>query len=201
MKKLAILPAFLVLLAGASSCEKNQVEPTQPTISAADATLDALTQGKTVTSTNTGTYPYTYQVVENGITVTKNATGTFTSALRITSFEVRNGVITAIGTLSATPTSGPASAYGPVAVAIPLSLAQISSSCSGAQVNYGTQTVSLNGTTQSVNPVLSVSPSQSDKNLLGNLVCSLGKILGNPSPSDTGGVVSHLNKIISIIGS
>ena len=197
MKKLAILPAFLVLLAGASSCEKNRVEPAQASVAATEGTLDALTQGKTVTTSNTGTYPY--QVVENGVSVDK--TGTFTSSLRITSFEVRNGVITAIGTLSATPTSGPASAYGPVAVAIPLSLSQISSSCSGAQVRYGTQTVSLNGTTQSVSPVLNVSPSQSDKNLLGNLVCSLGKILGNPSSSDTGGVVAHLNKIISIIGS
>ena len=197
MEKSAILPVFLVLLAGASSCEKNRVEPVQANVSATDVTLDALTQGKTVTSTNTGTYPYT-EVVD-GKTIFKS--GTFTSSLRITSFEVRNGVITAIGTLSATPTSGPALAYGPVAVAIPLPLSQLSSSCSGAQVKYGTQTVSLNGTTQSVNPVLNVSPSQSDKNLLGNLVCSLGKILGNPSPSDTGGVVSHLNKIISIIGS
>lgn len=201
MKKLAMLPAFLVLLAGASSCEKNKVTPEPTTVAAADGTLNSLTQGKTVTSTNTGTYPYTYQVVENGMTVIKSATGTFTSALNITGFEVRNGVITAIGTLSARPTSGPASAFGPVAVQIPLQLSQISSSCSGAQVNYGAQTVSLNGTSQTVSPVLNVSPAQSSKNLLGNLICSLGVILGNPSAKDTGGVVAHLNKIISIIGS
>ena len=196
MKKLALLPAFLVLLAGASSCSKTNVTPEPSAVTATNATLDALTQGKTVTSTNTGTYPY--QVVENGVVVDK--TGTFSTALNITSFAVQNGVVTAIGTLSVTSTSGPASSYGPNAVQVPLQLSQITSSCAGARVDYGSQAVSLNNTTQTVNPVLNVSPSQSSKNLLGNLVCSLGVILGNPSAKDTGGVVSHLNKIISIIG-
>ncbi|GAA4392670.1 hypothetical protein [Hymenobacter koreensis] len=203
MKKLTFFPALLALLIATSSCDKNQDAPAPASAAAASAdgkggndNPGGLTQGKTVISTNTGTYPYT-EMVNNEVV---NRTGTFTSSLRITGFEVRNGVITAIGTLSATPTSGPASAYGPVAVAIPLTLAQISSSCSGGTVNYGTLTVSLNGTTQNVNPVLNVSPAQSSQNLLGNQLCSLGRILGNPSPNDTGGVVAHLNKIISIIG-
>lgn len=200
MKNLALLPAFLVLLAGASSCEKNQVTPASPAAATAADVKGAnptggLTQGLAVTSTNTGTYPYT-ETVNNQVV---SRVGTFSTALRITSFEVRNGVITALGTLTVANTSGPATGYSN-AVAIPLSLTQISSSCSGASVNYGAQAVSLNGTTQTVTPVLNVSPTQSNKNLLGNLLCSLGVILGNPSAADTGGVVAHLNKIISIIG-
>lgn len=205
MKKIALLPALLLLLAGASSCEKTQADPVSTASSVSsdmrnvNGNMGGLTQGKAVTSTNSGTYPYTYTVVEDGKTVTKNATGTFNTALTITSFEVRNGVITALGSLAVTNTTGPASSYT-TPVAIPLSLSQISSSCSGGRVDYGTQSVTLNGTTQTVNPVLTVSPNQSSKNLLGNLLCSLGVILNNPSAKDTGGVVAHLNKIISIIG-
>ena len=204
MKKLALLPALLLLLAGASSCEKNQADPAPSAnamsndIKNVNGNLGGLTQGKAVTSANTGTYPYTYTDPVTKVTSTR--TGTFTTALRITSFEVRNGVITALGSLTVANTSGPATGYTS-AVAIPLALAQITSSCAGARVDYGTQTVSLAGTTQTVNPVLNVSPTQSSKNLLGNLICSLGVILGNPSAKDTGGVVAHLNKIISIIGS
>ena len=203
MKKLALLPALLLLLAGASSCEKTQADPT-PTagavandIKAVHGTLGGLTQGKTVTSTNTGTYPYT---VTNPITnKPETRTGTFSTALRISSFEVRNGVITALGSLAVSNVTGPAVGYT-TPVAIPLALTQISSSCSQAQVTYPAQTVTLNGTSQSVNPVFTVTPNQSSKNLLGNLLCSLGVILNNPSAKDTGGVVAHLNKIISIVG-
>jgi len=197
MKKLAILPALLAFSIGFSSCEKNQVDPAPSAVAYSAIAANSLTQGKTVTSTTSGTYPY--QFVRRGVTV--DTTGTFTSTLRISSFEVQNGVITGIGTLSATPTSGPATAYGPVAVQIPLALSQLSSSCSATQVNYGPQTVMLNNTAVTVNPVLNVSPTMSNKNLLGNLMCSLGRLLGNPSAADKGGVVSHLNKIISEIGS
>lgn len=208
MKRLALLPAFLLVLASATSCDKTEVEPASASTSTASAapapgantpmmTGDALTQGKTVTPTVTGTYPYQETINK----ITYNRTGTFTSSLRITSFVVQDGVIKALGTLSATPTSGPAAAYGAVAVVIPLSLAQIKSSCAGAQVSFGTQRVVLNGVSIAVYPVLRVSPNQSSKNLLGNLLCSLGKILANPSAKDTGGVVAHLNKIISVIGS
>ena len=113
----------------------------------------------------------------NGIPV--DTTGTFTSALRTSSFDVRNGVITAIGTLSATSILGPASTFGPVAVQIPLSLSQISSSCSATQVRYGAQMVMFNSTAVAVSPVLNVSPTISNKKLLGNRMCPLGRILGN----------------------
>jgi hypothetical protein len=201
MKKLAILPAFLVLLAGATSCDKTNVAPEPSTVAAADGALNSLTKGKAVTSNTNGSYIYNYDVMEDGRTVTKQATGTFTSALKITSFEVQNGVITAMGTLSATNVSGPSANFGPVAVQVPLQLSQISSSCSLTTVNYGSMPVTINGKAETVSFTLQVTPTMSNKNLLGNLMCSLSRILGNPSSADTGGVVSHLNKIISEIGS
>ncbi|MCC2547166.1 hypothetical protein LJY25_11970 [Hymenobacter sp. BT175] len=198
MKRLAILPAFLLLLAGTSSCDKNQVEPASSEITATDGSLNSLTQGKTVTSGVTGTYPFTY--TDNTGIVRTEYRPLLNGSLNITAYEVVNGTIMAVGTLNGSTADFGA---GTLPVRIPLSLSQISSSCSGLQINYGPMQFNLNGAVISTttNPLLSVSPAQSNKNLLGNLLCSLGKILGNPSPSDTGGVVAHLNKIISVIGS
>jgi|GEM_PF-5105396 len=196
MKRLAILPALLLLLAGASSCDKTEVAPATPTTEATDATVagSPQVQGRAITSTVTGTYPYTY-VNNQGQTVTERRP-LMNGLLRITNFVVTDGGIVAVGTVS-----GSTADYGGanLAVQIPLSLSQISSSCSALNINYGPMTFNLKGAvvTTTTNPTLVVTPAQSSRNLLGNLLCSLGVLLRNPSSADTGGVVSHLNRIIA----
>ena len=195
MKRPALLPAFLILLATTlSSCDKTEVAPEPAAAATEAAAVSALAQGKALVTTVTGTYRFTY-TNSQGQTVTENRQ-LLNGQLRITNFMVSNGTIYAIGMVRGSTSDFGA---GNLPVQIPLALSQLSSSCSAMQLNYGPMSFNLNGAaiTTSANPMTRVTPNQSSKNLLGNLLCSLGVLLRNPSAADRGGVVAHLNKIIS----
>ncbi|GAA4368040.1 hypothetical protein GCM10023185_40410 [Hymenobacter saemangeumensis] len=184
-----------MLLAATSSCDKTEVAPEAAAVEqAASPGTSPLAQGKAITSTVSGTYPFTY-VNNQGQTVTENRQ-LQNGLLRITNFMVQNGTIYAIGMVSGSTADF---GTGNLPVQIPLALSQLSSSCSALTINYGPMSFNLNGAaiSTSSNPTLRVTPEQSSKNLLGNMLCSLGVLLRNPSSADADGVVSHLNKIIS----
>ena len=119
----------------------------------------------------------------------------FTGAFNLRSFNVVNGVVNAVGTLTGILTT-PA---GPVSIArtvsVPIAPAQVTATCDILHLELGPLDLDLLGLVVHLDRiVLDIDAQSGPGNLLGNLLCSVVGLLDNP-----GGLARVLNQILGII--
>ena len=135
----------------------------------------------------------------NAITVpisTTDVTGTFNGILTITEFAVQNGQIVALGTLSGTLTT----AAGVVSVVedVVLPLLQATGSCPILHLELGPLDLNLLGVVVHLDRVvLDVTAQSGPGNLLGNLLCSVSRLLDSNAALTA--LTNALNRIIGAL--
>jgi hypothetical protein len=121
--------------------------------------------------------------------------GTFTGALNITSFAVRDGQVVALGTVTGVATNAAGAATSVLStVAAPVNVAQ--TTCAILHLDLGPLFLDVLGLQVSLSQVILDIVAQSGPgNLLGNLLCAVVGLLDNP-----GGLARVLNDILGILG-
>jgi hypothetical protein len=121
--------------------------------------------------------------------------GTFTGALTVTSFQLINGVVNAVGTISGTLTNAAGTVLGTIAnqgITIPLS--GFTGTCSILTLNTGAINLSVLGLNVSLSPInLVITATAAPGNLLGNLLCAVVHLL------DSNGALSGLTNLLNQI--
>ncbi len=122
--------------------------------------------------------------------------GTFTGVFNLQRFNVVNGVVSAVGTLTGTLTSNGVVTTILRTVTIPLNAAATQAACDVLHLELGPLNLNLLGLVITLNQVvLDIDAQSGPGNLLGNLLCSVAGLLDNP-----GGLAALLNRILSILG-
>ncbi len=126
--------------------------------------------------------------------------GTFDGTLKITRFDTQGGRLTAVGSLNGTLTDSGGSPVG-TATDVPVTLAVqvVSGSCDGLSLVLGPQSVELLGRQVSLGrALLEFSPDSHAGNLIGNLLCAVGRLLD--SNASLNAVAQLLNQILRALG-
>jgi hypothetical protein len=141
------------------------------------------------------------QSPQGGVTVpieqTLAGVGTFTGQLAINSFQVINGQLSALGTLTGRLTDTAGNLLGTVAttVAVPVAAA---GSCSILHLTLGPLDLDLLGLKVHLDRVvLDISAQPGPGNLLGNLLCSIANLLNGGGPLSQ--LVNLLNQLLGAL--
>jgi len=132
-----------------------------------------------------------------GILQTIPGVGTFAGSLTTTSFQLVNGVLNAVGTLTGTftPVTGAAQTINQ-AVSIPL--AGFTGTCTILSLHTGAISLNLLGLNVALAPIdLVITAVAAPGNLLGNLLCAVAHLLDTGGPLS--GLVDLLNQILGAI--
>ena len=126
--------------------------------------------------------------------------GTFNGTLDVTRFEVRNGGVRALGTLSGICTNAAGTVIGTLpdtAVAIPVSRQLSTGTCEILDLVLGPLHLDLLGLVVDLNQVhLEITAESGPGNLLGNLLCAVADLLNGPGNA-FGRLAGLLNQILA----
>lgn len=129
------------------------------------------------------------QSTTNSVNTVQTITGTSTSGLPVvgtftlTGFQVINGVLNAVGTIS-NVTAGGVAVPGTQNVTIPVTGASTTGSCQILHLDLGPISLNLLGLQVTTNEiVLDITAQSGPGNLLGNLLCGVAHLLDNSSAS------------------
>lgn len=127
--------------------------------------------------------------------------GSFAGVLNITSFQVVNGVLTAVGSLTGqlTDVSGTTT---PVTQAVSAPVSALQASCQILNLTLGPLDLNLLGLTVHLNQVvLNIAAQPGPGNLLGNLLCAVANLLNGGSPLSNllNGLATLLNQILGAL--
>jgi hypothetical protein len=137
--------------------------------------------------------------VTGNFTDTLGGVGTFTGELDITRFAVRDGDLTAIGSLTGTLTDSLGAVIGTVTRAVAIPVADISGTCDILHLELGPLNLDLLGLVVHLDQVvLDITAEQGPGNLLGNLLCAVAGLLDGGL--NLNGLARLLNQILSILG-
>lgn len=128
-----------------------------------------------------------------------NAAGSLVGTLNITGVQLVNGVLNAVGTITATVLGPTGNVVGTVTQAIRVPL-QVSGSCQILNLVLGPLHLDLLGLVIDLNQVvLTITAVPGAGNLLGNLLCAVANLLNGGGPLDTllNNLVGLLNQILS----
>jgi len=123
--------------------------------------------------------------------------GTFAGVFKLQSFNVVNGVVNAVGTLTGTFTNALGVTTSVVRnLSIPINSAATLARCDILHLELGPLDLNLLGLVVHLNQiVLDIDAQSGPGNLLGNLLCGVAGLLDN-----AGGLANILNRILSILG-
>lgn len=141
-----------------------------------------------------GTNSITTGIVQNVPNV-----GTFTGSLTTTSFQVVNGVLSAVGTITGTLTGPLGNTLGTITNApITIPLSGMTGSCPILSLHTGQINLSLLGLNVVLSPIdLTITAQAAPGNLLGNLLCSVAHLLD--SNGSLTSVAQLLNQILAAL--
>jgi len=121
--------------------------------------------------------------------------GGFVGTLTVNGFQVVNGVLSAIGTLSGSVLNGAGVPVGTVSQQAVAAPAQVSASCEILSLTLGPLDLNLLGLAIHLNQVvLTITAVPGAGNLLGNLLCAVANLLNNP-----GGLSNLLTEIADLL--
>ena len=124
-------------------------------------------------------------------------TGTFVGSLSLNRFAVRNGALTAIGTLTGTLTDSLGNIVGNVTQSVALPMAA-SATCDILHLELGPLDLNLLGLMVHLDQVVLDITAQQGGGLLGDLLCSLADLLnGNAALT---AIANLLNNVLRILG-
>ncbi len=137
--------------------------------------------------------------ITTGIIQTIPNVGTFTGTLTTTSFQLVNGVINAVGTISGTLTNSLGQVVGTLTNApISVPLTGLTGSCPILSLHTGQINLSLLGLNVVLSPIdLTITAQAAPGNLLGNLLCAVAHLLD--SNGSLTAVTQLLNQILSAL--
>lgn len=129
--------------------------------------------------------------------------GTFAGAFNITRFAVQDGALKAIGNLTGTVTNATGTVLGTVNQALTLPVlmgpGQTTGTCEILNLVLGPLSLNLLGLQVDLNQVvLNITAQSGSGNLLGNLLCSIAKLLDNGGPLQ--GLAGLLNNLLRALG-
>ena len=125
--------------------------------------------------------------------------GTFTGSLTVNSFNLVNGVVNAVGTITGTLTNTAGGVVGTITnQAISIPLASFTGTCTILTLHTGAIDLTLLGLNVSLSPIdLVITATAAPGNLLGNLLCAVAHLLD--SNGSLTAVTSLLNNILGAI--
>jgi hypothetical protein len=125
-----------------------------------------------------------------------NNTGSFVGTATITNFVVRNGQLTAVGTLAGTLTNAGTGAVNTVLTNFSAPVTGIDPTCQILNLTIGPIHLDLLGLMIDTNTItLNITAQSGPGNLLGNLLCSITNALNNP-----GSLSQLLNQLLAALG-
>ena len=127
--------------------------------------------------------------------------GGFVGTLTITGFQLVNGVLTAVGTITGDVLGPTGAVLGSITQAIALP-ASVSATCTILALTLGPLDLNLLGLTVHLNQVvLNITAVPGAGNLLGNLLCAVANLLNSGGPLSTllNNLVTLLNQILAVI--
>ncbi|GAA1434436.1 hypothetical protein GCM10009616_28880 [Microlunatus lacustris] len=124
--------------------------------------------------------------------------GLSNATLDITQFQNRDGVVTAVGTVTGTV----AGVTDTVPVALPvIGGAAVNGSCEILDLVLGPLDLDLLGLVIQLDTVhLNITAEQGPGNLLGNLLCAVVGLLDGPTGGPAGALTNLLNRILGLLG-
>lgn len=125
--------------------------------------------------------------------------GVTDASMTITEFQNRNGVVTAVGTVTGTV----AGVTDTVPVAVPLvgAAAAPGGTCEILNLVPGPLDLDLLGQVIHLDTVrLNITAEQGPGNLLGNLLCAVAGLLDGPTGGPAGALTALLNRILGLLG-
>ena len=126
----------------------------------------------------------------------RSASGAFSGVFNLTRFVVRNGQLTAVGTLTGTVTNAAGQTVGAVVQTISLPLLNISGTCDILHLELGPIDLNLLGLVVHVDKiVIDIDAQSGPGNLLGNLLCAVANLLNANGPLAT--LANLLNQILT----
>src|SRR3954454_19375381 len=137
--------------------------------------------------------------ITTGILQTIPNVGTFTGSLTTTSFQVVNGVINAVGTVSGTLTGPTGNVIGTLTNApISVPITGLTGRCPILALHTGQINLSLLGLNVVLSPIdLTITAQAAPGNLLGNLLCAVAHLLDTNGPLT--GIAALLNQILAVL--
>ena len=151
----------------------------------------AATQEPAASSTSALTTPVTG-------TITDAIGGTVSGVLSITGFDVQNGQLVAVGTLTATLTDLAGNVIGTVTQTVTIPVAA-TGSCPILHLELGPLDLNLLGLMVHLDRVvLDITAQSGPGNLLGNLLCAVAHLLDSNAP--LGSLAGLLNRILRLLG-
>jgi hypothetical protein len=124
--------------------------------------------------------------------------GTFTGTLTVSSFQLVDGAINAVGTINGTITNAAGATVGAVSGPITVPLASFTGTCTILTLNTGAINLSVLGLNVSLSPIsLVITATAAPGNLLGNLLCSVANLLN--SNGTLSALTGLLNQILGAI--
>jgi len=133
--------------------------------------------------------------ITTGIVQTIPNVGTFTGSLTTTSFQVINGVLSSVGTISGTLTNSLGQVIGTLTNApITLPLTGLTGSCPILALHVGQINLSALGLNVVLSPIdLTITAQAAPGNLLGNLLCAVAHLL------DSNGSLTSVSQLLNQI--
>jgi hypothetical protein len=124
--------------------------------------------------------------------------GTLTGVLTITGFDVVNGQLAAVGTLTGTVTDALGNIIASVTQAVTIPL-QVSGSCTILHLDLGPISLNVLGLQVTTNEIIvDITAVSGPGNLVGNLLCAVTHLLDNPSGT-LAGITNLLNTILGLL--
>lgn len=130
-----------------------------------------------------------------GINQTLADGSVFAGTLTTTGFQVINGVVNAVGTITGTLTSSTGAVIGTLTNApINLPLTGMTGSCQILSLHIGRIDLTLLGLNVNLSPIdLVITAQQGPGNLLGNLLCAVAHLLdSNAAPTAIANLLNHI---------
>jgi hypothetical protein len=123
--------------------------------------------------------------------------GTFAGTFNLQRFNVVNGAVNAVGTLTGTLTDAAGNVTSIVrTLNVPINAAATQAACDILHLELGPLNLDLLGLVVNLNRVvLDIDAQPGPGNLLGNLLCAVAGLLDNPN-----GLANLLNRILAILG-
>jgi hypothetical protein len=136
------------------------------------------------------------------VTGTVQNGGTFQGIFDLQRFQVVNGQLAALGTLTGTLTDAAGNALGSVQdVVVSLPVTQATGSCQILHLELGPLDLDLLGLVVHLDQVvLDITAQSGPGNLLGNLLCAVAHLLDGTGNSPLTAVVGLLNRILGALG-
>ena len=154
------------------------------------------------TAVQTATNPFRNIPITGTVGSGQNA-ATFIGTLNITSFAIRNNQLVAIGTVTGTLTNAAGTVIGTItrAVQIQLPVTAITGTCQILHLELGPIDLNLLGLMVHVDRiVIDITAQTCPTCLLGNLLCAIAGLLGDPNTT-LRALVDLLNQLLAALGS